>query len=40
MEQGLYSPSFMYGAGEEDEDQREAQEAAGPRAQHGQGNNY
>jgi hypothetical protein len=30
------SPTF--GAGAEDEDQREAQEAAGARAQHGQGN--
>ena len=29
---------YIYGAGEEDEDQREAQEAPGPRAQHGQGN--
>jgi hypothetical protein len=30
--------TYIYGgAGEEDEDQREAQEAPGPRAQHGQG---
>ena len=28
----------FYGAGAEDEDQREAEEAAGARAQHGQGN--
>ena len=27
----------FYGAGAEDEDQREAEEAAGARAQHGQG---
>ena len=38
QQERLYSPWFTYGAGEEDEDQREAQEAPGPRSQHGQGN--